>query len=233
MRRCYAPLLGLLACTFLASTGCQSGGPRMAGLNPFHRPELTTFERPAERMAKVRQVALRSNGQNTPEQQAIVQELINPMASEPDPLIRQATLETVAKFNTPLTGRALIAGLSDNDPHVRRVSCRLLSERPTEGAVEALAARAQQDESFDVRVAAAEALGRVGADGKRLLPLLEDRDPAMQLAGVEAMRRATGRDLGGDVAAYVALAKGETEVPGGGRRPTAVANRLPEWVPFF
>jgi hypothetical protein len=52
----------------------------------------------------------------------------------------------------------------------------------------------------------------------------------MQLVGVEAMRNATGKDYGGDVAAYVALARGETPSQ---REPTAVAGRLSDWVPFF
>lgn len=202
----------------------------MAGLNPFYQRERTTFVVPAKRIEEIRLVAEKATGEDTPEQEAIVQDLVKPLAAETDPLVRQATLETVAHFNTTLAGKSLLAGLSDESPHVREASCRLLAKRPTSGAATALAAVIKQDESFDVRVAAAKAMQPNGAKPEQLLALLEDPNPAMQLVGVEAMRGATGKDYGGDVAAYVALAKGETPAQ---REPTSVAGRLPGWVPFF
>ena len=220
--------LNLLILVAAVGAGCQTG-PRMGGLNPFYRPERTTFVVPAKRIESIRQTTEKATGKDTPEQQAIVQDLVTPLEGERDPLIRQATLETVAAFNTTLSGKALLAGLSDESPHVREAVCRLLAKRPTAGAAEVLAARVQGDDSFDVRVAAAQALAPNGATPQQLLPLLEDSNPAMQLVGVEAMRSATGKDYGGDVAAYVALARGD-EPPQ--REKTAVAS-LPDWVPFF
>lgn len=224
--------LGLLCLpTLVALVGCQTGG--MASLNPFHKPERTTFLRPAERIEAIRTIAGRSTGQDTPEQQAIVEELVASLAKEDDPLIRETILRTASYFKTPLASRALLAGLSDKNAHVREVSCRMLGANPTEGAAEALARVAQGDESFDVRIAAATSLGQVGARKEQLLPILEDADPAMQLVGVEAMRKTTGQDLGGDVAAYRALARGETPASIAPKEPVEVANRLPDWVPFF
>lgn len=212
--------------------GCRSGGG-LAALNPFYKPERTTYVRPAERIEGIRQIASQSNGQDTPEQQAIVQGLVTALAKEDDPLIRETILRTASTFNTPLSSKAMLAGLSDADPNVRQTSCKLLAAKPTEGAADALARLAQADESFDVRVAAAKSLGSVGARKEQLLPVLEDPDPAMQLVGVEAMRKATGKNLGGDVAAYRALARGEAPASVAPKEPTAVANRLPDWVPFF
>lgn len=226
-RLCFA----LLALAVVA-IGCQSG-PRLAGLNPFHRPERTAFETPAKRIDAIRLVAKKSTRQDTPEQQAIVRELITSLPKEQDPLIRQAVLETAAAFKTPLASKALLAGLSDESPHVREASCRLLAAAPVSGAADALASIAHGDESFDVRVAAAKALGRNGGTQQQLLPVLEDSNPAMQLAGVEAMRNVTGKDFGGDVSAYRALARGETPEAAGREGRTEVANRLPGWVPFF
>ncbi|MEQ8848058.1 HEAT repeat domain-containing protein [Botrimarina sp.] len=223
--------VALLAALAVLSSGCQSD-PRLARLNPFFRPDRTSFATPAERAANVREIADKSTGQDTPEQRELVEQLVETLASENDPLIRQAALESAAAFRTPLSEKALIAALKDNDPHVRRTGCRLLGDRGAADAVDALAAVAQSDDSFDVRVAAARSLGRVGAPKERLLPLLQDPNPAMQLAGVEAMRRTTGRDLGGDVSAYVALAQG-AEPPADAEDRTSVANRLPDWIPFF
>lgn len=219
--------LGLLFSALLAAmSGCAS-------MNPFFKPERTTFHRPAERIEAIRQIADRSTGQDTPEQQAIVKDLVTALAKEDDPLIRETILRTASRFRTPLASQAVLAGLSDADANVRQTSCKLIAKNPTAEAAAALSRTAQGDDSFDVRIAAAKSLGLVGARKELLLPILEDPDPAMQLAGVEAMRATTGQDLGGDVAAYRALARGETPAsvdPGG---PTAVANRLPDWVPFF
>lgn len=215
-----------LAC--VAAAGCMSNGPRLLGLNPFYQVERTTFVTPAKRLAEIRAVADKSTGADTPEQQALVEALVAPLPEEPDPLVRQAILETAAEFKTPLASRALLAGLTDDSPHVREAACRLLAAHPASGAVEALAARAHGDESFDVRVAAARALAPNGATPQQLLMLLEDPNPAMQLVGAEAMRSATGKDFGGDVGAYIALARGETPP----ERSGSVASRLPDWLPF-
>lgn len=221
-------LIGLAALV----VGCQSGGPRMGGLNPFFKSERTAFLTPAKRIAAIRAKGDQSNGQDTPGQQAIVRELVATLAAEQDPNIRQASLETIARFKTPLASQALLAGLSDQDPHVRTASCQMLAKRTPPGTKAALTRRVRDDESFDVRIAAARALGKVGASEAELLPVLEDPNPAMQLVGVEAMRRKTGRDLGGNVAAYIALAKGEPLSEDEASR-IEVANRLPDWVPFF
>lgn len=228
--RCSKRLGTVVALAVAMVIGCQSG-PRLGGLNPFHRSERTTFVTPAEKAQQIRAYADRATGQDTPEQQALVQELVAKLAAENDPLLRQAILETVARFETPLAGKAMLAGLSDDSEFVREASCRLLEQHPTPGATEALAARAHGDDSLDVRIAAARAMGPNGADRQQLLRLLEDRNPAMQLVGVDAMRKATGQDFGGDVAAYIALARGETPAPREDR--VEVANRLPDWVPFF
>jgi len=208
----------------------MSNGPRMGGLNPFYQAERTSFVVPAKRVEEIRKFAAKSTGADTPDQQTLVQDLVKPLEKETDPLVRQATLETASKFNTTLAGKTLIAGLQDENPQVREVSCRLLAKRPTAGAVEPLMGAVKQDESFDVRVAAAQALQPNGAKPEQLLALLEDPNPAMQLVGVEAMRSATGKDYGGDVAAYAALARGETPAA---KEPTSVAGRMSDWVPFF
>lgn len=214
----------------VVALGCQAQ-PRMGGLNPFYKPELTTFETPKKRLEKLEQVAKSSSGLDDAQRETKARELAATLAGEPDALLRQRTLEAIATLNTTLSGRALLAGLSDEDAHVRRRCCQLLGRIPAEGQAAPLLQLAESDPSFDVRVAAVEALGASGADPAMLLAALEDPNPAMQLAGVEAMKRVTGRDLGGDVAAYRAIAQGEP-LPATAEERTAVANAIGEWLPF-
>ena len=220
----FAPLLALP----LVLAGCQSG-PSIAGVNLFERSKPTAFQTPANRIVAIRDTAKQATGEDTPEQQQIVADLVRPLPHETDPLIRQARLETIAEFNTPLASQALLAGLEDNNPFVRISCCRKLADRKDPGAAAGLARLAQGDSDFDVRLAAAAALGRVGADKALLLPVLQDPDPAMQLVGVEAMRNLTGRDLGTDVATYIAVARGEQQAA---EAEISVADRRSGWLPF-
>lgn len=223
--------LSTSALLFLA-VGCQSQ-PRLAGMNPFYNPERTSLETPAQRIVAIRAMGARAPEAQAPEQQELVAELVAKLENESDPLVREAILESTAAFSTPLASKAVLAGLKDSDPFVRQTCCRLLGQRSEAASIEALTRVAKADEEFDVRVAAVQALGKTNASEQTLATILQDRDPAMQLAGVKAMRQMTGQDFGGNVAAYVALAKGETPATTPEQPATAVATRPTGWLPFF
>lgn len=208
--------------------GCHGG---KLWLNPWHRPDQTTLVVPAQEARAIRAIAKQANGQDTPEQQAVVTELVRKLQAEQDPLLREAMLNTISAFNTRLSRQAILAGLNDADSAVRVSCCQLLSQRPGAEVTPQLARVAAEDSDFDVRVAAVRALGSATDDAARqaLVAVLEDNDPAMQLVGIEAMKKRTGRDLGGDVAAYLALAKGE-EPPVAASAEVA-SNK--SWLPFF
>ncbi|TWT43399.1 HEAT repeat protein [Botrimarina hoheduenensis] len=218
------------------ATGCQSGGPRMAGLNPFYRPELTSITTPAERVKELRALAEGAPSMDTGASEKMVVDLVRQLGSEPNPMIRQAIIETTTQFKTPLAAKTPIAGLQDEDSHVRQACCRMLAERPTPAGAAALAAVAKQDADFDVRIAAVQALGeqKDPIAQQALLAALEDSDPAMQLVGVQSMRRVSGKDLGGNVADYIALARKQsapTTAAGSGEPAIEVAERTFGWLP--
>ena len=216
-----------------ANAGCQSG-MSVEALNPFASRDRVSIATPTERADSIRALAEQSTGTDTPEQQAIVADLVAQLRDEHDPLIRETMLVTLSEFNTPLAAEAVLAGLSDTDPFVRRTCCRVLGENPSEEGAIKLTSVLREDSDFDVRVAAARALGAAPGGQQVLVAALEDRDPAMQYVGVTAMKELTGKDLGGDVSAYIALAKGETHAPSVQEEPQVnVANRLTGWIPFF
>lgn len=212
--------------------GCQSG-PRLAGLNPFHRPERTSIQVPAQQVAAVRDIARQSTGADTQEQRQIVAGLVTALESENDPMLREATLETIAAFGVPQAREALASGLVDADPFVRIKCCKLLAGRADPDATTQLARVLREDANFDVRVAAARSLGQAPEGKPLLVAALQDRDPAMQFVGVEAMKQLTGQDYGGDVSAYLALAQGETPTPSPEQPRVNVAERATGWIPFF
>lgn len=203
MNRCLLTLC--LAC--LATAGCQSG----PASSLFVKKDRTSFRTPAVRIDEATAIAARSTGADTPEQQELVNDLARRIQTESDPLVREAIVQSIAAFPMPLADQVLKAGLADGDPGVRQQCCLALGERGNPAAAPVLAGVIKNDDDFDVRVSATKALGQIKAPeaAQALLVSLEDNDPALQYAGVQAMKSATGKDYGGDVAAYVALARGE------------------------
>ena len=203
----------------------------MSGL--FASRDRTTFKTPGVRTDEALAIAASATGADTPDQQELLADLARRIQSERDPLVREAIVDAVARFPMPLADQVLQAGLSDADAGVRQHCCHALGQRGLSTCVPALARLAKEDEQFDVRVAATQALGNLKSPEavQALVVALEARDPALQYAGVEAMRSATGRDLGGDVQAYVALAKGETPVVATVPAESS-GNPLKRWSPF-
>lgn len=214
-------LLGLLLLAVLA--GCSAW--------PFGKKEHTSIVTPAMRIATIREIGARANDADS-QQQLLVDQLAQQIRTEPDPLVRRAIQETVADFDSPLAQSILLAGLNDTDRDVRIACCRKLGERGELATVDALKQALQQDdEDIDVRLAAVDALGKIrsSASVQALSVALHNRDPAMQYAGVQAAKSASGQDFGNDVEAWRRYADGENPqvLPA-----PSMASRMKEMLPF-
>lgn len=190
----------LICATLAAATGCS--------LWPFQKPVKTSFVTPAKRMAAIETLGEQASAATTEQQTHSADELARIIQTEDDPLVRESIVETIAKLQVPMASQVLMAGLNDADPHVRRKCCRLLGARRELGAIPALEETLRMDGDTEVRVAATRALGTLGV--KESIPAiaiaLHDRDPALQYVGVEAMKLASGEDIGNDVGAWRQLA---------------------------
>jgi HEAT repeat protein len=212
-----------------ASAGCQSlSWPRTW---PFPEYERTTYHTPSMRVEALEQFGMRSMGVDTPEQREITDQLARQMQVEPDPLVRQAVVRAIAEFRTPIAQQVLEAGLADEDEAVRIACCKALGKRAETVSIQSLANALRADADIDVRLAAAEALGNIKSPEsvQALAVALDDRDPAMQYAGVQSMKSVTGQDYGPDVQAWRAVAAGETPPP---VETPSVAERLRRMSPF-
>jgi len=173
------------------------------------------------------------------QQERITDQLAQQIRTEPDPLVRLTIQETVAPFDSPLAQMIMLAGLNDTDRDVRIVCCRNLGERAAksdrdadkQNIVAQLRRVLEQDEDIDVRFAAVDALGNVQTTDSihALANALRDRDPAMQYAGVEALKRASGQNLGNDVESWRQYADGENPQI---QPAQSVAQRMKEMLPF-
>ncbi|HEX6962689.1 MAG TPA: HEAT repeat domain-containing protein [Lacipirellula sp.] len=170
---------------------------------PVNR-DKTSMITPAMRMASIREFGPRGREADAAEQARICEQLAQQIRTEPDPIVRKTIQETIAEFNTPLAGAVLLAGLNDEDMEVRMTCCRLLGRRGDQNAIGPLTKLVSSDPELDVQLAAVDALGEMKTPAaiQGLAVALKDRDPAMQFAGVESMKKVSGEDLGNDVEAW-------------------------------
>jgi hypothetical protein len=210
----------LAACTACGLSGCA--------LWPWASKDRTNIITPAMRAASIREFGPRGRRADPAEQQRICEQLAQQIQTEPDPIVRKVIQQTIGEFQTPLADAVVLAGLNDEDRDVRLTCCRMLGERGHADAVSDLSRVVAVDADVDVRMAAVDALGKIKSPAcvKGLAVALKDRDPAMQMAGVMAMKNVSDEDLGNDVQAwrqYAAQAIGEDS-----NSPVSVAARPTE-----
>lgn len=215
-----------------ALAGCKMYERYRPTFWPFPERELTTYKTPSMRVDAVNAYAMKSTHVDSPEQRQITDELARQIQVEPDPIVRHAVVQSISEYKTPMAQQVLEAGLSDDDATVRIACCKALGKRAEPSSVNVLATVLRGDKDIDVRLAATEALGKIKSPEsiKALSAALEDRDPAMQYVGVQAMKSATGKDYGPDVQAWRQVASGGTPPP---EYTPSMAERLRPITPAF
>lgn len=185
---------------------------------PFTEPKSDTVPgvtSPAERISMLRDMAEKGAWAEPAEQTRISGELAAALQGETDPLIRIEIVRALSEYPTAAAATALAAALDDSDADVRLAACGAWGRRGGQEAATNLSRVLASDVDMDVRLAAVQALGMTGDPGSvaALGEALEDRDPAMQYAAVQSLRRVTGQDFGNDVGRWRQFAKGETPRP--------------------
>jgi HEAT repeat protein len=107
---------------------------------------------------------------------------------DPDRNLRRAAAEGLGEIGDPQAVPPLLLALEDEHRSVRCAAAAALGRLASPKAVAALVARTEDDDAT-VRRAAVSALGEIGdpRSGARLVAVLAD--PALQAAGLEALRR--------------------------------------------
>ncbi len=220
-----------VAIALAALAGCQTIAEHRPTFWPFPERKLTTYHTPAMRVDAVREFAMRSTGVDSPDQRQITDQLARQIQVEPDPLVRQAVVRAIAAFHTPLSQQVLEAGLNDENDAVRIECCGALGHRAEVASVNSLATALRGDKNGDVKMAAAEALGKIKSPEavRALAVALDDRDPAMQYVGVQSLKSITGKDYGPDVQAWRQVAAGGTPPP---TAAPSIAERVKGLSPF-
>lgn len=195
-RTAWRLLAGLLAC---GVAGCADGPiPEMRVLNPWIRKQweederrTTTYHRKVADLAELRKKAPQMQIQ---ERDETAVHLAARLREEKSPALRGEFLRTLAEFPTPVADQAVASCLTDESPSVRVLACRALGRRPTAEGYQALVQCLGDDKDLDVRVVAAQEMGKFRdfATPQALRPALDDRDPALQLAAMQSLEAIDG-----------------------------------------
>jgi len=222
-RRMTNSLMPFAALCLIVALGCATW--------PFQSKERTSILTPGMRVAAIQEMAARADDIDSAEQSELTEQLAMQIRTEPDPIVRKAIQETIAGYSTPLARDVLVAGLSDDDLDVRLACCLKLGERAEPTSVQVLRRVLENDAELDVRLAAVDALGKISSSESiaALAIALKDRDPAMQYAGVQSLRKISGQDFGNDVNTWRAYAVGEQ--PQVAPQPS-MAQRIKKYSPF-
>jgi hypothetical protein len=244
LRRRFAPAFPSLICSRVRMTPAHSklvilfsaaavAVSTLGGCSslPFMEKERTSIITPGMRMAAVREIGPRANNADSAEQQRLCEQLALHIQTEPDPLVRLEIQNTVAQFSVPLALKMLLAGLHDENLDVRLTCCYRLAERGDATAIGPLRKVLETDSELDARLAAIDALGQIDSTETvaALALALDDRDPAVQYAGVQALKAVSGEDFGNDVSSWQMYVKGETPPA---KPSVSIAERAKQWSPF-
>jgi HEAT repeat protein len=124
---------------------------------------------------------------------------------------RAVICRTLAALRRPEARPAILGALDDADPLIRMEACRALGQVGRSEDWTPLGRIMAADNSLDCRVAAIESVGALKPSDPRALVSLvdgmEDRDPAIRLASLKALRAVTGKDLGTQVGPWRKLAE--------------------------
>ncbi len=227
----------LLASTglFFLNAGCSQLSTMPApSFWPFHTDRSDDLKRYGPTLDQ-REEATLSLGRRAesmaPEEYArLAHELSVGVENEPNSRLRAAAVRALGHFDTPDTIAALKIAMHDGDSRVRIAACESWQTLKSADSTAALAELIGGDTNVDVRLAATRALGDFATSRAVIESLelgLDDPDPAIQHETVLSLKKVTGKDYGGDLAAWrTFIAGGEPIVA-----PTpSLADRLMGWV---
>jgi HEAT repeat protein len=172
--------------------------PWQAG--PREAPGINTL---AGQVAEVKLLASRADSMEPDEVQRVMARFAASFGQDAKSSVpvKMAILTALPEFPASQSVPVVALAIKDADASVRTEACNAAAKIGTGDAMKLLVATLGDEQSNDVRLAAARGLGGfrdpavVGALGG----LLDDRDPAVQYVAMQSLERVTGEDGGQDV----------------------------------
>ncbi len=177
---------------------------------------------PAQKVDRLVELAGQIPGMAPARQATVCDEMIAALQRETDPMIRRELVRTIGAIGLPRAREGLALGQQDSHPSVRMAACEAWGRRDDPESAGALAAVLADDANVDVRLAASKALTRQPKVQAypHLVASLQDRDPAVQLATMQALRETTGAELQDDVNKWIGYVQAQMPKTEGSSLPT-------------
>ncbi len=133
--------------------------------------------------------------------------LVEKLRSGKEPTATRAVIcRTLGVLRRPEAREAILSATNDEDPLVRAEACRSLGRVGRSEDATILTRVMTVDTAGECRVAAVESLGDLKSPDPRITEFLvtgmEQDDPAIRVASLNALRAVTGKDLGVDAIAW-------------------------------
>lgn len=180
------------------------------------------------RVSQLNGVASKMPSMSPAEQEQMTKQLLTQYQNEVNPFLRSMQVRAAAQSQSASAAKLFELATVDSEGQVRREACAALGARNDADSMRMLVQLVANDASDDVRLAAARALGEKKESATAIPALasaLESPNPALQRGAVESLRKLSGKDYGGDLTAWRALAKGAPAPTAPNKELPAFANR--------
>jgi HEAT repeats len=135
--------------------------------------------------------------------------LISKLEEGREPVATRAVIvQTLGELRDPSARNVILKAVNEPEPVIRVQACRALG-KVGRGEDATVLARVMATDIEDCKIAAIEAIGVLKSNDPRIAKVLvsamQNDDPAIRLASLNALRSITGRDAGTDAAAWAKL----------------------------
>ena len=224
-------LLSAFGIALVLLSGCAVDNQHLAKIPGFEArsDQIAGLDSPHVRKQLIREKGKMGATASESDREILVAQLVHEYQTSPDPNMRRAAVDALAKIPHPQRDRFLWEILQDPNPFVRLSAMEALGNTYSGdlGDLQALLiTQMKTDADQDVRVAAIRILGGVTPPDKsqgrvseknrsvvsELGNLLNDRVPAIRYAAMVSLRKVTGMDYGHDInrwLQYVRYVSGE------------------------
>lgn len=205
------PMAVLLAMIVLFGGGCAE----YSFLNPVlvwqEWPEDNRYVVPFHRrLEDVRRYGESADSYSPSDQAAVANQLTALIRENKNAMMRAEATRSVGRFPSSLAGTGIGLAMADDDEIVRVAATEACRWQADEASRQRLIALLQ-DESIDVQLAAIKQLGAFphATTVSALGEFLDHKDPAVQVQAITALRTASGRDYGTNLALWRSFVRGE------------------------
>ncbi len=223
--------------TLILCCGCVDGPMyTLKSINPYYRAQWKedkahgpTFDERLEELALLREKVKTMDAASQAEWATQLETII---ASDPSPEMRYRAVQTIGYIEGDTSVRALNRASADEVEKVRLAACEAWQLQQNDAARDMLLSMSRESETTSVRQAAIESLAAFDqAEVKRGLgTLLDDPSPAIQYQVASSLSEMTGKNYGGDFAAWKQyLAGNEVPEPGARSLTAQAVDLLPKF----